>query len=421
MESLVIGLLMLFAFAVPWEYSLDLGEPFGNVARILGVLLLLAAIPVAMSRGRIRRLGPVQWLALLFYLYFACSYFWTVDGETTFEKMRAYVQVMMVVWLSWEFANLPRHLFGLLFAFVSGCWVLVLLTLLNFTSMSATSGQLSSEISGQIRFVAGGQDPNDVARFLDLGFPMASLLFAVAKRWPIRLLAVGYLPAGLLAVLLTASRGGFSGALLALAGSAALLLMWRTGAAMWILAGLGGILGGLWLLVPSETLARLSTIPEQLQGGDWNDRFEIWDAGWHAFIRSPWWGYGAGTYTTASGLATGDTAHNTAMALLVTGGVTGAAIFSAILAGVARSVFRTRGLLRVALGVTLVVWLITSMVGSVEENRATWLIFGIMALSGRLETEQRAGMEELFSGQMDTEWRARDPAKTQPGENLRVS
>jgi len=190
---------------------------------------------------------------------------------------------------------------------------------------------------------------------------------------------------------------------------------------MWILAGLGGILGGLWLLVPSETLARLATIPEQLQGGDWNDRFEIWDAGWHAFTRSPWWGYGAGTYTTASGLATGDTAHNTAMALLVTGGVTGAAIFSAILAGVARSVFRTRGLLRVALGVTLVVWLITSMVGSVEENRATWLIFGIMALSGRLETEQRAGMEELFSGQMDTEWRARDPAKTQPGENLRVS
>ena len=40
----MVGLLMLFAFAVPWEYALDLGEPLGNVARILGLVLLAVMV-----------------------------------------------------------------------------------------------------------------------------------------------------------------------------------------------------------------------------------------------------------------------------------------------------------------------------------------------------------------------------------------
>ena len=43
------------------------------------------------------------------------------------------------------------------------------------------------------------------------------------RRWPWRLLAAGYLPVGLVAVLLTASRGGFLAAVVALAGSGVLL------------------------------------------------------------------------------------------------------------------------------------------------------------------------------------------------------
>jgi hypothetical protein len=87
------------------------------------------------------------------------------------------------------------------------------------------------------------------------------------------------------------------------------------------------------------------------------------------------------------------------MAVLVSGGLTGTAIFLAILVGVARALLRTTGLLRVALGTTFAVWLITSMVGSVEENRVTWLLFGMMALAGRLEEEQPESMRRVFSGQ----------------------
>jgi len=395
MQRLTIILLTLYAFSVPWEYSLDWGEPLGNVARILGLLLMLTGVLAVLERREMAKPGAIQWLVLAFYLYFACSYFWTVDAVATVEKMRAYFQVMMIVWISWEVANLPRRLNGLLLAFVSGCWVLAILTLLNYTSASAVSAE---QLASQVRFVAEGQDPNDVARFLDLGFPLAVLAFAIEKRWPVRLLAIGYVPAGLTAVLLTASRGGFSAALAALMGSAVLLVVWRPRAAALVFVGLAVTAGALWLFVPAESLDRLGTIPEQVGAGDLNARLNIWVAGWHAFTQSPWWGYGAGSFTTAAGLAPGDTAHNTVMAVLVTGGLAGAAIFSAILVCVGVTVARMSGLLRIAFGTVLVVWFITSMVGSVEENRTTWLLFGMMAVAGRMEVEHRFAMREVFSG-----------------------
>jgi O-antigen ligase len=391
MRRLTFGLLILYAFAVPWEYSLDLGEPFGNVARIAGILLLLAMIPSLPTRGQMRRPGLVQWLVLAFYLYFVCSYFWTVDQPATLEKIRSYFQVMMAVWLVWEMAETGDDLRALLRAFVAGCWVLTILTFLDFTSASALAAQ-------QIRFVASGQDPNDVARFLDLGFPLAALLFTTEKGWQMRLLAIGYVPAGLLGVLLTASRGGFSAAMAALFGSAVLLVMARPRAASLVFVALAVMAGALWLFVPAGSLDRLATIPQEVGSGDWNDRLNIWDAGWLAFQQSPWWGSGAGSFTAASGLAPGDTAHNTAMAVLVTGGLLGTAIFSAIVAAVVWSVARTEGLLRVAFGTTLAVWAISSMVGSVEENRATWLLFGLMTLAGRLSNSEPKNIAAMFSG-----------------------
>jgi O-antigen ligase len=392
MQRVTVGLLTLFAFAVPWEYSLDVGEPFGNVARILGILLLVAAVPAVLIAREMRRPGLVQWLVLALYLYFVCSYFWTVEQEATLEKIRAYFQVMMVVWLTWEVAKTPQHLRGMLRALVAGCWVLAILTWMNFSSASAVAAE-------QIRFAAEGQDPNDVARFLDLGFAPAMLLFATETGWLTRVLAMLYVPAGLLAVLLTASRGGFSAALAALLGSAVLLVMWRPRAAAMVFVGLAVTAGALFLFVPAGSVERLATIPEQLGSGDWNDRLNIWNAGWHAFTLAPWRGYGAGTFTTAAALATGDTAHNTVMAVMVSGGLMATGIFLAILVGVARAVWRTSGLLRVALGTTLAVWLITAMVGSVEESRFTWLLFGMMALAGRLEREQPDAMMRVFSGQ----------------------
>src|ERR1039458_3344323 len=261
MRKIAWGLLLLFAFAIPWESSLDLGEPLGNVARVVGLLLLLVSIPAVLQAGRLRTPGPLQWLVLAFYLWFCCSYFWTIEPLVTLERIRGFFQEMMIVWLVWEFADSPRDLRALLRATVAGSWVLAALTVANLASPEAIA-------AGQIRFAAVGQDPNDVARFLDLGFPLAALLLNSERRWPWRLLAAGYLPLGLLGVLLTASRGGFLAAVVALVGSGLLLAY---GHPKRVLAGalaLPALAVALWFIVPRGSFERLATIPEQLQGGD---------------------------------------------------------------------------------------------------------------------------------------------------------
>ena len=389
MRRVAWGLLLLFAFAIPWEYSLDLGEPLGNVARVAGLLLLLAAVPAVLQAGRLRTPGALQWMVLAFYLWFCCSCFWTIEPVVTLERMRANFQVMMTVWLVWEFAENPRDLRILLRAFVAGSCVLAVLTLANFASPEAIA-------AGQVRFAATGQDPNDVARFLDIGFPLAALLLNSEPRWAARLLALGYLPLGLVAVLLTASRGGFLAAVVALGGCGILLARSHAKGVLAGVVALPAIAAALWFTVPHEIFERLATIPEQLQSGDLNQRLNIWTAGWHAFAQAPLLGSGAGSFVSVAGMAPTDTAHNTALAIAVNGGLLGLFLAVAIVVLAIRSILQTHGTLRMALATALLVWVITAMVATVEESRTTWLLLALIALAGRLALEQPERLAACF-------------------------
>jgi len=383
-------LLLLFAFAIPWEYSLDLGGLFGNAARIAGLLVLLAALPAILQAGRMRTPGAFWWLTLALFLWFCCSYFWTIDPVASMEKIRGYFQEMMIVWLVWEFADSPTDLRALLRAAIAGSWVLALLTLAAFSSPEAIAG-------GQIRFAAYGQDPNEVARFLDLGFPLAALLVNSERRWLPRLLALGFFPLGLVAVLLTASREGFLAAIIGIAGSVVLLTQGRSrrlAAAVFLLPP---FLAALWFIVPSATVARIATIPEQLQTGDLNQRLNIWSAGWRAFAHAPLLGTGVGSFVAAARLSPIDTAHNTALSIMVSGGLMALFLAAILLALAVCYALRTHGPLRIALVTSLIVWAMTSLVATVEENRTTWLLLAMTAVAGRLATDDSDGLTECFS------------------------
>jgi O-antigen ligase len=390
MRRIVWILLLLFAFAIPWEYSLELGEPLGNIARVVGLLLLLVAIPAVLQAGRLRTPGVMQGLVLALYLWFCCTYFWTIVPLVTLARMRGYFQEMMIVWLVWEFAASAGDLRALLRSYVAGSWVLAVLTLASFVSADAMAAE-------QVRFAAAGQDPNDVARFLNLGFPLAALLVNSERRWPWRLLAAGYLPLGLVAVLLTASRGGFLAAVVALMGSGVLLAYGHPKRILVGTLALPLLAASLWWIVPSGSYERLATISEQLQGGGLNQRWNIWTAGWHAFVRAPVFGTGAGSFVSAAGLSPIDTAHNTALSIAVGGGLIALFLAVTIFVVAIWSITQTRGQLRWAMALALVVWGITSMVATVEENRTTWLLLAMIALAGRLGVEEPERLEECFS------------------------
>jgi O-antigen ligase len=396
MRRVTWALLLLFAFAIPWEYSLELGEPLGNIARVIGLLVLVAAIPTVLQRRGLRAAGPMQWLTLALLLWFCCTYFWTIEPTVTLIKLRAYFQEFMIVWLLWEFAESAEDLRALLRAAVAGSWVLAILTLANFASAQA--------IAEQARFVAEGQDPNDVARFLDLGFPLAALLVNCERRQLWRWLAGGYLPVGLIAVLLTASRGGFVAAVVALVGSGILLAYGHPGRVKIGALTLPPVIAALWFIVPQGSVARLATITEQLQGGDLNQRWNIWQAGWQAFVRAPICGSGAGTFVSAAGTASIDTAHNTALSIAVGGGLCALFLAAAIVAAACWSITQMHGPLRWAMATALVVWLITSLVATVEDSRTSWLLLALIAVAGRLSGERTKEMAEYFAG--DTQARS---------------
>ncbi|HUH63495.1 MAG TPA: O-antigen ligase family protein [Terracidiphilus sp.] len=382
-------LLVVFTFAVPWELALDLGEPWGPVARVAGIVLLLAAIPAVLRAKAIRAPGALQWLTLALFLWFSCSLFWTIDQAATVEKLRAYFQEMMLIWLVWEFADTPRDLRQVLRAYVAGSWVLASITLASFASPEAIA-------SGQVRFFAEGLDPNDTARFLDLAFPMAALLVDGEPRWWGKLLTLGYFPLGMLAVVLTASRGGFIAALLALGGSA--LVMGRAHPRRWLAGAvaLPALVIALWQIVPAETIDRIATISEQVEGGNFNERANIWAQGWQAFLHAPLAGSGAGSFVSAARLAPIDTAHNTALSIAVGGGLCALGLAFAVVVAALRAVVRLRGPLLPAMGTAMLVWMVTTLTASVEENRSTWILLGLIAAAGRLAVEDPSALAACF-------------------------
>ncbi len=380
MQKATRMLLLLFAFAVPWEYSLDFGEPWGNIARVVGLALLLVCIPAALAKGRLRNPGPLQWMAGLLFLWLCCTAFWTVDLETTLERLRGDAQVMMIAWVAWEWLESAEDLRDMVRAMLAGSWVLALLTIADaFAAHGADAAQL--------RFAAVGQDPNDVARFLDFSFPAAALLLDWNDALVWRILSIGYFPLGIAAVLLTASRGGFLTALVALTGCA--LLLFRRPARGMIWAGLAVALFGVgvWLTIPDETVQRLATIPAQIAGGDMNQRLNIWEAGWRAFAAAPLLGHGAGSFVMAAGVAEGDTAHNTALSLAVEAGMIGVGLMTALLVMLLRSAWSVCGSLRIALLSWMAVWGVASIAGTLAESRLTWLIFALIAVAGRISQE----------------------------------
>ena len=95
-------------------------------------------------------------------------------------------------------------------------------------------------------------------------------------------------------------------------------------------------------------------------------------------------------------MAPEDTAHNTVLAIVVEGGMIGLALAGAIVAVSARAVARTCGPLRFGFGVLMIVWAISSVVGTVGENRMTWLLLGLVAVGQRLTEADPVGLALTF-------------------------
>jgi len=374
------SLLVLFVFAIPWEHSLDAGAPFGNVARVLGVLTLLVAIPAVLFEGRFRRLSAMHWVMLGSYLWVCCTFFWTAAPHETVLRIRAYAQEMILVWLIWEFVSKAEQLQVLFRTWLAGSWVLAILTVGGF----AFSNGLVQE---QVRFAAIGQDPNDVARLLAFGFPIALLLFNSSNSRLERTLCLMYFPAGFAATLLTASRSGLLLSIVALGGCGIAGLRWHSRSIIVAAASVVFAAIGISVVAPNGTLDRLRIAAEMKEYGDLNQRVNIWSEGWRAFENAPLVGHGAGSFVIAAKVAPEDTAHNTVLSILVEGGLCWLLMAMAIVVFAFRAISKGPARLRFGLILLMVLWASSSLTQSLWGSRTTWLLIGIAVVSERIAQE----------------------------------
>lgn len=380
MRRLAWALLLVFVFTIPWEYSLNLGAPLGNVARIAGLVTLAAFLPSILQAGQLRTPRAFHIFVLAWLLWLCCTCFWSVDPRGTAWRLPGYLQEMVVVWLVWELIEGEDDLDAVLRVYVAGSAVLACLTIGSF---------LFHPLANQVRFVPEGQDPNDVARYLVLGLPFAAWLADSSRRRIDRLLAAFCLPLTSVAVLFTASRSGFLACGLSLIGCGAVL--WRRHPGLVVTGIVSAPAAGIamWLGAPHGILLRLGSIPEQLMGGDLNQRWNIWAVGWSTFTHAPIVGRGAGSFVGAAHMPAIDTAHNTALALAVEGGLVSLTLAACIVAACVYALPQARNGLRLALGTALLAWGLLSLVSTVQENRTTWLLLGAIVVAGRLGVERR--------------------------------
>lgn len=393
MRRLAWMLLLFFVFALPWEYSLDLGAPWGNIARLTGLVLLAILLLAVLQAGRIRPPKLFHVAVLLWLLWLCSSALWSIVARTTAARLPGYFEEAMIAWFLWELIESDADLAWVIRAYIAGAAVLALLTFSSFAWPQSPE---------QVRFVPAGQDPNDVARYLVLSLPLAAWLLNEAKAHWQRLLLVALLTITTIAVLLTASRGGFLACAFALIGCG--LVLWRRHSRI-VLAGFmsaPAAVAAVWLAAPHDTLLRLAGIPAQLVGGDLNQRWEIWAAGWRAFARAPILGSGAGSFVWAANLAPTDTAHNTVLAIAAEGGLISFALAIAILVLCIGALRHARPSLRLAMGTALAAWMFLSLVSTVQENRTTWFLLGSIVVAGRIGGELAA----------DAQGSAADPASS---------
>jgi O-antigen ligase len=330
MTAIAYAALWIFIFSVPWENVIVI-PGLGAISRLTGMVALAMTVLAALVTGRFRRWQAFHIAALLFVIWSGlCVVIFGVPVIP--KKFWTYVQLFLVLWMTWELATTRKRQFGLLMAYVLGAYVSAFGTIMVFRQHASAR-----------RFAMEGFDANDLAGILALSIPMAWYLGMTYRQPIVRLLCRGYLPVGIVAIGLTGSRGGMVATIIALMivpFTMTRLTPGRLVAALAILM----ISGGLAVtFVPKTVVSRLATTSSDVEEGRLGGRLKIWVAGARAFSQRPLMGYGTSGFKSAVKpyLPTvPQVAHNSYLSVLVENGIIGFGLFAWMLFAVFRTVLR---------------------------------------------------------------------------------
>jgi O-antigen ligase len=382
MRSVAYAALWIFVFTMPWDWMAAV-PGVAVIPRVTGAVALgLTGLAVVIS-GRLRRWHGFHMAALLFWIWAGIELLLFHYGERLPYKFWTYGQLILMLWIVWEVASSEQRVRSLMTAYVLGAYVAVFETIRLYRR----------EAKALERFAAGGADGNDLAMVLALGLPMAWYLGMTYRqpilRWACRL----YLPAAVVTVGLTGSRGGMLAttvALLVVPLSMIRLSPKRLGTAMVVL-GAAGVLAIAY--TPETLIERLATTGVEVEGGHFGGRGKLWRAGLAVFPENPVFGFGTGRFKTAITPRLGpasQVAHNSYLSVLVEQGIVGFVLYMAMFAAVVLSILRMPLLERRFALVLLATLGIAMFPLTWEDRRALWFVLGaLLGLSQALVAGRR--------------------------------
>jgi O-antigen ligase len=364
--------LWLFVFTLPWERLVSLPGLY-IVSRATGALSLGLTLFAVVMTGRVRRWRAYHVAAFLFVIWAAISV-WVSGIPQIPQKYWTFVQLFAVVFMMWQLAPSPERVRRLLEAFALGGFVPAFATIALFVQ---SHGSLR-------RFSAAGADPNSLAMTLALVMPIAWYLSLTTERPLRRWIYRSYVPIGLVATALSASRGGLIAWVVALAIIPLTMKLspGRLAAVMAMMAVSAVILA---VYVPENIVERLSTTGSSLgssvQGGGLGGRVRFWIAGFHAFSLKPLAGYGTGGFIRAITPELGAdalVAHNSFISVMVEEGLVGLLLFLFMLLAVFRELFDLPSLER-RFALVLFATLGTALLPLTwEDQKSAWYVMAIL-------------------------------------------
>jgi O-antigen ligase len=379
MRTVALWLSLFLIFVIPWEDAVLL-EGLGTIGKATGLLAAAFWIATVVVTGRFRKPHSFLLAVYLFVLWNTMSVFWSVDIENTIIRLVTYFQLVGLVWILWDLYTTPVALKAGLQAYVLGAYVSI---------GSLVSNYLAVSEGGPGRYTATGFNENDIGLTLALGIPVAWHLALSKsnskKTYGLRLINYAYIPAAMLAILLTASRGSLVATLPALVFIFGSLTRLKPLMRVLLLAALILSLFMLQSLVPQSSVQRLATTGTSIAEGDIGHRSYIWREGITIFAEHPILGIGSGAFRTA--VESGRVAHNSFLSVLVEVGIVGFVLLVITLAVAVHPTMRQpKWDTRFWLALLLVLALGNS-VHSWEKRKPVWLFLGLATVSASLPAQ----------------------------------
>ncbi len=387
MRRLAYYLAMLFLLTVPWEAGIQFGG-IGTVGKVLGVVAGTVWLLSAIARGYIRPFETFHKLYFLFLIWSGLTFFWSVAPGNTLHELLTYTQLFLMVMMLWDLLDTRERIETAVQAYVLGAFVASGSIIANYLTSPAP------KFADHYRVNALGYKTDGIALIVATAGPAAWYL-ATGTTWSHRSLALrvlnfAYVPIGLMALVLTGTRGASLASI-----PTVVLMLWslvRASRTVRTLALAAVVCASLvvYQYAPRSQLNRIGTArtTTQLgqQGGALSDRWYIWAASLGVWVHHPIQGVGVATHREAVTPTLSQQtiyktpskqAHNTYISVLTETGIVGELLFMGILFSVFLGLRQLSGWQRWYWSVQVAVVLIGFMSLSLEDSKSVWIFLSL--------------------------------------------